>query len=141
MMPLQRALSLYLSPQFGRFLLAGGFAAIVNWLSRFAFNLVMGYAAAIVAAYALGMAVAFVLNKLYVFPYSQRPVAAEMSFFVLFNLAAFPVVWVIAYVLGETLLPGLLPRQFAFALGHGCAVAVPALINFVLHKSITFRGS
>jgi putative flippase GtrA len=139
-MPLQNVLSLYLSGQFGRFLLAGGFAAIVNWTSRFAFNLVMSYAAAIVAAYALGMAVAFVLNKRYVFPYSRRPVAGEMLFFVLFNLAAFPVVWAIAYLLGERILPGLLPRQLAFALGHACAVAVPALINFVLHKLITFRG-
>jgi putative flippase GtrA len=138
---LQRLRSLYLTGQFGRFVLAGGLAALVNWLSRFVFNLVMSYAAAIVAAFALGMTVAFVLNKRFVFPYSRRPVAAEISFFVLFNLAAFPVVWVIAYVLGERLLPELLPRQLALALGHGCAVAVPALLNFVLHKSITFRGA
>jgi len=136
-----RVRSLYLSRQFGGFLLAGGLAAIANWISRFVFNLVMSYAAAIVAAYAVGMAVAFVLNKRYVFPYSRRPVAAEMSFFVLFNLAAFPVVWATAYVLGERLLPGLLPRQLALALGHGCAVVVPALVNFVLHKFITFRGA
>jgi len=141
MMPLQRVASLYLSRQFGRFLLAGGIAALANWLSRFIFNLFMIYAEAIVAAFAVGMVVGFVLNKHYVFPYSRRPVAAEMSFFVLFNLAAFPVVWAIAYVLGERLLPSLLPRQFALALGHGCAVAAPALVNFVLHKAITFRGA
>jgi putative flippase GtrA len=141
MMSFTRVRSLYLSRQFGRFLVAGGLAAIVNWLSRFAFNVVMSYAAAIVAAFAVGMAVAFVLNKRFVFPYSRRPVAAEMSFFVLFNLAAFPVVWAIAYLLGERLLPDLLPRQLALALGHGCAVAVPALVNFVLHKFITFRGA
>jgi putative flippase GtrA len=140
-MSLKRFLSLYLSRQFGRFLLAGGFAAIVNWLSRFAFNLVMSYALAIVAAYALGMAVAFMLNKYYVFPYSQRPVSNEMFFFVLFNLTAFPAVWVTAYVFGERVLPGLLPPQLALAIGHGCGVAVPALINFVLHKMITFRGA
>jgi putative flippase GtrA len=139
-MSLQHVLSLYFSRQFGRFLLAGGIAALANWLSRFIFNLFMTFAAAIVAAFAVGMAVGFVLNKHYVFPYSRRPVAAEMSFFVLFNLAAFPIVWAIAYLLGERLLPGVLPRQLALALGHGCAVAVPALINFVLHKSITFRG-
>jgi putative flippase GtrA len=140
-MRLQRARSLYLSGQFGRFLLAGGVAALVNWLSRFAINLVMSYAAAIVAAFAVGMTVGFVLNKRFVFPYSRRPVAAEASFFVLFNLAAFPIVWVIAFLLGERLLPGLLPQQLALALGHGCAVAVPALVNFVLHKFITFRGA
>jgi putative flippase GtrA len=140
-MALERVLSLYASRQFGRFLLAGGIAALIHWLSRFLFNMFMSYAVAIVAAYAVGMAVAFVLNKHYVFPYSRRPVAAEMSYFVLFNLAAFPVVWVIAYVLGERVLPGVLPRQLALAIGHGCAVAVPTLVNFVLHKTITFRGA
>lgn len=140
-MSLRRVISLYASRQFGWFLLAGGFAALANWLSRFLFNLFMSYAAAVAVAYALGMAVAFALNKRYVFPYSRRPLAAEMSFFVLFNVAAFPVVWGIAYFLGERLLPGVLPRQFALAVGHGCAVALPALVNFVLHKSITFRGA
>jgi putative flippase GtrA len=140
-MSVQRVIALYASRQFGWFLLAGGIAALANWLSRFVFNLFMSYGEAIVAAYAVGIAVAFVLNKRYVFPYSRRPLAAEMSFFVLFNLAAFPIVWAAAYLLGERVLPGLLPRQFALALGHGCAVAVPALMNFVLHKSITFRGA
>jgi putative flippase GtrA len=141
MMAVQRVIALYASRQFGRFLLAGGIAALLHWLSRFAFNLFMSYALAIVAAYAVGMAVAFVLNKQYVFPYSRRPLAAEMSFFVLFNIAAFPFVWVAAYVLGELVFAQLLPRQLALALGHGCGVALPVFVNFVLHKSITFRGA
>jgi putative flippase GtrA len=140
MMSVQRVVSLYASRQFGRFLLAGGIATLLHWLSRFLFNLFMSYGAAIVAAYAVGMAVAFVLNKRYVFPYSRRPLATEMSFFVLFNVAAFPFVWVVAYVLGELVFPGFLPRQIALALGHGCGVVLPVLVNFVLHKSITFRG-
>jgi hypothetical protein len=74
-------------------------------------------------------------------PFANTRFYAEISFFILFNLAAFPVVWVTAYVLGERLLPNLLPSQLAFAIGHGCGVAVPALINFVLHKMITFRGT
>jgi putative flippase GtrA len=141
MMSVERVISLYASRQFGRFVLAGGIAALLHWLSRFLFNLFMSYAIAIVAAYAVGMAVAFALNKRYVFPYSRRPLAGEISFFVLFNFAAFPFVWVAAYVLGELVFPAFLPRQVALALGHGCAVALPVLVNFVLHKSITFRGA
>ena len=140
-MSVQRVIALYASPQFGRFVLAGGVAAVLHWLSRFVFNLFMSYALAIVAAYAVGMAVAFVLNKQYVFPYSRRPLVAEMSFFVLFNLAAFPFVWTAAYVLGELVFPHFLPRQLALALGHGCGVALPVLVTFVLHKSITFRDA
>lgn len=139
-MSVGRVISLYASRQFGRFVVAGGIAALLHWLSRFLFNLFMSYALAILAAYAVGMTIAFVLNKRYVFPYSRRPVAAEVSFFVLFNVAAFPFVWVAAYVLGEQVFPGFMPRQLALALGHGCAVALPVLVTFVLHKSITFRG-
>jgi putative flippase GtrA len=141
MTAIQRVIALYSSRQFGRFVIAGGVAALLHWLSRFAFNLFMSYALAIVAAYAVGMAVAFALNKQYVFPYSRRPLAAEMSFFVLFNAAAFPFVWVAAYVLGELVFAQFLPRQLALALGHGCGVALPVFVNFVLHKSITFRGA
>ena len=141
MMAVERVIGLYASRQFGRFVLAGGVAALLHWLSRFAFNLFMSYASAIVAAYTVGMAVAFVLNKQYVFPYSRRPLAAEISFFVLFNVAAFPFVWAAAYVLGELVFAQFLPRQFALALGHGCGVALPVFVNFVLHKSITFRGA
>jgi hypothetical protein len=64
-----------------------------------------------------------------------------MSFFVLFNVAAFPFVWVAAYVLGELVFAQFLPHQLALALGHGCGVALPVFVNFVLHKSITFRGA
>ncbi len=140
MILIERVVGLYASRQFTRFVLAGGIAALLHWLSRFAFSLFMSYALAIAAAYAVGMAVAFVLNKRYVFPHSQRPLAAEISFFVLFNGAAFPFVWVAAYVLGEWVFSAWMPRELALALGHGCGVALPVLVTFVLHRSVTFRG-
>jgi putative flippase GtrA len=137
----RRLLAFYLTGQFGRFLLVGGVALICHWLSRFGFNLFVSYAWAIVLAYLVGIAVAFTLNKIYVFPYSRRSLNFEMFFFFLVNIAAFPVVWAVAYLLGERVLAPLMPREIALALAHGFAITLPVFVNYALHKLVTFRGA
>jgi len=138
---LHRLAALYWSGQFVRFLAVGGIALVFHWLSRFAFNVFVPYAWAIVLAYLVGIAVAFTLNKCYVFPYSRRALNFEMSVFFLVNIAAFPVVWAVAYLLGEWLLVDYLPRQMALAIAHGFAITLPVFVNYALHKLITFRGA
>lgn len=138
---IHRVVSLYVSAQFARFLLAGGVALLCHWLSRFAFNAFVSYGWAIVLAYLVGIVVAFVLNKIYVFPYSARSLNFEMSVFFLVNIAAFPFVWIIAYALGEWVLADRMPRELALALSHGFAITLPVFVNFALHKFITFRGA
>jgi putative flippase GtrA len=137
---LRLLLSLYVSVQFGRFLLVGGVALALHWLSRFIFNWFVGYGWAIVLAYGVGMFVGFILNKVYVFPYSERPLHFEASFFLLVNIVAFPVVWAVAYILGEWVFPKWMPKELALALGHAFAIVLPVFANFALHKFITFRG-
>jgi hypothetical protein len=44
-----------------RFLIAGGAAALVNWLARFPLELVMPFAAALLGATAIGMTCGFLL--------------------------------------------------------------------------------
>lgn len=138
---MQRLFSIYVSGQFIRFLVVGGIALLLHWLSRFVFNWFVGYGWAIVLAYFVGILVAFVLNKLYVFPYSKRSLSFEMSFFFLVNIAAFPFVWIVAYVLGEWIFTSWLSRPSALALGHGIAIVLPVFANFALHKLITFRAA
>lgn len=137
----RRLAAFYLTGQFGRFLLVGGVALVCHWLSRFAFNVFVSYAFAIVLAYLVGILVAFTLNKIYVFPYSTRSLNFEMFFFFLVNIAAFPVVWTVAYLLGEHVLVRLIPRELALALAHGFAITLPVLVNYALHKLVTFRGA
>ena len=52
-----------MSRRFLGFLVVSGFAAAVNFASRFAFDVVVPYAVAIVLAYGVGMATAFALNR------------------------------------------------------------------------------
>jgi putative flippase GtrA len=138
---LRRLVTFYISEQFARFLVVGGIALATNWLSRFVFNWFVGYGWAIVFAYMVGILVAFCLNKIYVFPFSQRPLGFEILFFTVVNVVAFPFVLITAYVFGEWLLSGYMTRSWALALGHGLAITLPVFANFALHKFITFRGS
>jgi putative flippase GtrA len=137
----RRLVSLYVSVQFARFIAVGGAALLIHWLSRFAFNEILDYGWAIVLAYGLSMSVAFILNKIYVFPSSRRSYAFEVTAFFSVNIAAFPFVWVAAYVLGEWVLARHLQPEISRAIAHGVAITLPVLVNFALHKLITFRGA
>jgi putative flippase GtrA len=138
---LPRVISFYWSGQFAGFLLVGGIALLCHWLSRFAFSWFVGYGWAIILAYLVGMIVAFALNKIYVFRYSQQSLNFEIFVFFLVNIAAFPFVWITAYALGEWVLAGSLPRELALALAHGFAITLPVFVNFAVHKLVTFRGA
>jgi putative flippase GtrA len=138
---LRRLVLFYISAQFARFLAVGGTALVIHWLSRFAFNRVFDYGWSIVLAYGLSMSVAFILNKIYVFRHSTRSYRFEVTAFFLVNIAAFPFVWAIAYVLGEWALPRYLEPELSRALAHGFAITLPVFVNYALHKLVTFRGA
>lgn len=128
-----------LSRQFGLFIFAGSMAALIHWCSRIAFNQYMDFRVALVFAYAVGIAIAFLLNKLLVFPESGRELRGEIQYFVLFNIAAFPLVWGASVFLAEYAMPtagfSWHPREIA----HAIAISLPLVLNFYLHKFVTFR--
>jgi putative flippase GtrA len=136
---MRRFLELLLTRQFGLFIVAGGLAALAHWGSRILFNEFMDFRVALVVAYTIGIGTAFALNKLFVFPDSGRALDAEIRYFVFFNVAAFPLVWGASVFLAEYALPraGVTwhPREIA----HAIAISLPLVLNFYLHKFVTFR--
>lgn len=124
--------------QFAAFVLAGGVAAAVNFGARWALNDWLGFGWAVLAAYALGMLTAFVLNRRYVFPPSGRALESEIRWFVTFNLSALPLVWAISMLLLHGLFPWLGIAWHPRELAHALAIATPVVINFFLHKHVTF---
>lgn len=125
--------------EFVRFVLVGGFAALVNLASRWLLNLFMGYSPAILVAYLCGMATAFVLSKLFVFPKSRLGTHVELLRFSLVNLAAVIQVWVVSMLLGEWLLPLLGIVKYAHDIGHIVGVAVPVFTSYLGHKHFSFQ--
>ena len=69
-----------------RFLVAGGIAALVNWLVRFPVELVLPYFAALLVATGIGMTCGFLLYRAWVFPGSTRPLGRQVRDFILVNL-------------------------------------------------------
>lgn len=128
-----------LSRQFGLFVFAGSMAALIHWGSRIAFNQYMGFRLALVAAYAVGIGTAFLLNKLFVFPDSGRELKGEVQYFVFFNIAAFPLVWGASVFLAGYVLPTAGLTSHPRAIAHAIGISLPLVLNFYLHKFITFR--
>ncbi|MFN3522314.1 MAG: GtrA family protein [Phenylobacterium sp.] len=133
-----RIAALYFTPEFVRFLFAGGLAAAANFLSRFALQPGLGFLGAVFAAYLVGFAVAFVLNRAFVFPNSNRSLRSQIAWFLVFNLAALPVVVGASILLHRYVFGPLMPEALAEALAHGVSILLPVLVNFVAHKLVTF---
>lgn len=133
-------MSLLLSRQFGLFIVAGGVAAVVHWGSRIWLNQFVHFKLALVFAYVIGIATAFTLNKWMVFPESGRALRAEINYFVFFNVAAFPLVWGASVFLADYAFPALGMTWHVREIAHAIAIALPLVLNFYLHKFITFRA-
>lgn len=129
----------FLTRQFLGFLAVGGFAALLHWLSRLLLSTWMPFPWAVAIAYCVGMAVAFLLNSLFVFPNSVKPRSAQARDFVLVNLAFFPLVWAVSiYVNAGLKALGMTNHSEEFA--HAIAISVPLLATFLLYKFVAFKG-
>lgn len=123
-----------------RFLIAGGSAALLNWLVRFPLGLVMPYPAALLFAQAIGMAYGFVVYRSWAFRSSRRrSIFTELRDFLAVNAAGAAVTIGLA-VAAETALSAVLPGVgLAQALAHALGIAAGAVANYLGHRHITFR--
>lgn len=130
----------FLSRQFLLFLAVGGTAAFLHWLSRIILSHWFSFSWAVILAYGVGMAVAFTLNSLLVFPGSIKPRHRQARDFCVVNLAFFPFVWAAAIAV-ERLLGSLGITLFREALAHGVAVSIPMFATFLAYKFFAFKDA
>jgi putative flippase GtrA len=125
--------------EFWRFLAAGGIAAAANFGSRFLFSVWLRYEWAIVFAYMVGMAVAFLLMRSYVFKAAAKPAARQAAVFVAVNLFALLQTLLVSIALARWVLPfvGVVSRTEAIA--HFVGVLVPVATSYFGHRMFTFK--
>lgn len=128
-----------ITPQFLRFLVAGGVAAGANFGSRFVFSIFFTYGVAVFLAYLVGMLVAFLLMRGLVFNARQGPVAPQLTKFIGVNVLAVLQTLAISLLLARWVLPSVGIMDNAEALGHLVGVLVPVLTSYFGHKFLTFR--
>lgn len=128
-----------ITPQFLRFLVAGGVAAGANFGSRFVFSIFFTYGVAVFLAYLVGMLVAFLLMRGLVFNARQGPLAPQVTKFIGVNVLAVLQTLAISLLLARWVLPSVGIMDNAEALGHLVGVLVPVLTSYFGHKFLTFR--
>jgi putative flippase GtrA len=129
----------FLSRQFLLFLLTGGTAAVVNFVSRIIYNIWFDYSTSILMAYLTGMVTAFVLARMYVFKDTRNGMGQSALFFTLVNVVAVAQTWAISMALALHVLPALGIRQFAPEIAHAVGVAFPVFTSYFGHKYWSFR--
>ena len=127
------------SPQFVKFVAVSGVAAVMNFGSRLLFSLVAPYAVAIVLAYCVGMALAFLLNRWLVFAESTNSLRKQMTFFMLVNLFGLAQTLLVSLVLAHWALPWLGITTYVEEIAHAIGIAVPTISSYLGHKYISFR--
>lgn len=121
------------------FLLTGGVAALVNVVSRFLLNPLLGFVPAVIVAYVIGMLVAYVLFRAVVFGKSGRSVANETTRFVIVNIVALTVVTAVSWMLARIVFPAVGFTRHAEDIAHVIGVCVPAITSYIGHSRYTFR--
>jgi putative flippase GtrA len=123
---------------FVRFLMAGGAAAGANWVAGRLLSPVLGLDAAVVTAYGVGMATAFLLNRAFVFARSGRPPQEEFVRFALVNVVSAAIVWAVTVALARFAFPAIGFTWRAEAVAHAIGIAAPILPSYLLHRGFSF---
>jgi putative flippase GtrA len=131
-------IKMFLTPQFRRFLMTGGFAAAVNLGSRYLLDRVFPFVTAVVLAYLLGMLTAYVLARRFVFTDSQRHHLDSSLRFALVNVLGLLQTTVVSIGLANHLFPALGFSWHAHDVAHLAGVAAPVFTSFVAHQRFTF---
>ena len=91
--------------KFVSFMFAGGFAAVCNYSSRFLFDKWLPYEVAIVFAYLIGMAVAFILMRGKVFHRTDKKLLSQVIRFSIVNILSLLQTLLVSMLLNYYILP------------------------------------
>jgi putative flippase GtrA len=129
----------FFSRQFIGFLITGGIAATVNFLSRIFYNQYCSFSTSVLFAYLTGMATAFVLAKLFVFKSSTQSVKRSAMIFTLVNVLAAAQTWAISMGLNFYILPALGLEQHVADIASAIGIAFPVFTSYLGHKRWSFK--
>lgn len=128
-----------ITKQFLYFLISGGVAAGLNWVSRFFFSKAFNFEVAVVLAFMVGLLSGFFLMRVFVFDGISKPIMPQAGKYIGVNLLALLQTLVISLLLARWVLPKVGITDHAEALGHLVGVLVPVVTSYYGHKLLTFR--
>lgn len=120
------------------FVLIGGFAALVNLVSRIVIDIATGYEVAIVLAFPVALTTAFALNRAFVFDARDGDWRRQYWRFFLVNLAALVQVFLISVGLARFAFPAIGFAWHPDTVAHALGVISPILTSYWAHKHFSF---
>lgn len=131
-----------------RYAVAGAVAAAAHYGARFAFERAMPFEAAVLLASGVGIGVAFVLMRRWVFPPARRGLGFQIGGFLVVSALSAAQTLLVSSLMLRWVLPALgleaglrlagLPLSAA-AIAHAVGIVVPALVSYRLHGAWSFR--
>jgi putative flippase GtrA len=137
----KRLIKEFTSKDFIRFLFVGGFAALINFLSRIVLNYFINYTFSIIIAYIIGMTIAFLLSKLLVFNSSNNSIRKQVLYFFLVNLIAVAQTLGISILLVDVVFPAIKFNFFNKEIAHLIGISFPIFSSYLGHKYFSFAKS
>jgi putative flippase GtrA len=128
-----------LSNQFLIFLITGGIAALVNFGSRLALSSYFNFSTSIIIAYIIGMIVAYILSRKFVFIGSQQALKMSVIYFTLVNVVAIIQTWLISMYFAYYLLPYFDIVGHSLEISHAAGVIFPVFTSYLGHKYLSFK--
>lgn len=122
------------------FVLTGGFAALVNVVTRFGLSTLVRYEIAVAVAYLCGMVFAFLLFRTFVFE-QGKGWRGEAVRFTVVNIGSFGLVWVTSVGLARLVFPAIGFIWHAEDIAHLVGVSTPLVSSYYGHKHYSFRRS
>ena len=116
----------------------GGISALANLGSRYLLDLALPFEAAVVLAYAVGMAVGFALFQLTMFHGKTVVQPRRVIRFLWVNLFGVTLAWAVSALMVRFLLPAIGWNWHQFEVAHLAGVAAPAISSYLLNKYYTF---
>lgn len=127
--------------QFAIFVAIGALAAALTLIARVLLSLAMSFELAVILAAPVGITVAFLLNRRYVFHATGGNGGTQYVRFFLVNLIAAAQVWAVSVGLVLWAFPAVGFTWHADLVAHTIGLASPMFTSFLLHKHFSFRGA
>jgi putative flippase GtrA len=129
----------FFSKEFISFLITGGIAAAVNFLSRIFYNQYCSFSSSVMYAYLTGMITAFILARIFVFKKSTQSVQHSAIIFSLVNVVAAAQTWLISMGLNYYLLPMMGVTNYVPEISSAVGIAFPVFTSYIGHKHWSFK--
>ena len=124
--------------EFILFVAAGGFAALVNFVSRIIFNFWFSFEVSVVLAYLIGMITAYILTKIFVFKAKSVGLVSSSIQFTIVNILAVLQTYFISVYLYYWLNNNI-NFDYNKEIAHFVGIAFPVITSYIGHKYYSFK--